>query len=202
MRHAIITCISAAALLGAAGCGSDNGAEDNKQAATATATTGGQKTATTDERAQSTTTTAGRSGRLSPQGRAVLTATQDLAADVGETAKEFARGRIEKDEAMARLEIAGERADDLRRRAQQLPAVDRARARLDSLNAEISRTATAVSRLVSSGGAGSRNEIDKNIAKLRDESRSTVDALSAQLDERARERLRKALDRITAETPG
>lgn len=203
MRRAIISCISAAALLGAAGCGSDNDA-DGEQAATATITTpaGGQVTTTSDERSQ-TTTEAGGSGRLSPQGRAVLASAQDLAADVGATAQEYARGRIEKGEAMARLEIASQRADDLRRRAQQLPATERARARITLLTSEISRTATAVAKLVSSGRAeASRDQIAERITNLRGEARSTFDALSKQLDERAQKRFRDALDRIGAETPG
>lgn len=108
--------IAAAALLGGAGCGSDDGADD--QAATTTAP-GGQVTATTPERTTTQTTTeTAAGGELSPEGRAVLDATQDLAADVSETAQEFGRGRIDEAEARARLELASERADELRDRAE------------------------------------------------------------------------------------
>jgi len=139
---------------------------------------------------------------LSPEGRAVLAATEDLAADVSETAEDFTEGRIDDDEAMARLELAGDRAADLRDRAEKLPAADRARARLASLNEEISRTITEVSRLVTSGRDASREEIDERIDELRDEARSTYDAVREQLDGPAQERFRDALDRIGVQTPG
>lgn len=192
--------LASAALLGLAGCGSDDGGSDEQQA-TATTPAAGQVT-TTDGRSPTTTDAQARDGRLSPEGRAVLDATQDLAVDVSETADEFARGRIDDDEAMARLELAGERADDLRRRAQELPAADRARERLASLNAELTRTAGELSGLVSSGRAASRDEIDERIAELRRDARSTYDAVSGQLDERTQERFREALDRIGVEAPG
>jgi CHASE3 domain sensor protein len=198
MRSRASVLVSSAVLLAASGCGSDDSAR-NDQATTTTP--GGAEVTTTDERSR-TTETGGRGGRLSAEGRAVLDATQDLAVDVSETADEFARGRIDEDEAMARLELAGERADDLRRRAQELPAADRARERLASLNAEVTRTATELSQVVSSGRAADRGEIDERIAHLRREVRSTVDAVSEQLDERTQRRLREALDRIGAETPG
>lgn len=200
-----MTFIATAALLGAAGCGADNDGEDEQAATTAA---GGQATATatTGDRGDTTTEPAidagEPDGQLSAKGRAVLAATQDLAADVSDTAEEFARGRIDEDEARAQLELAGERADDLRRRAQELPATGRARDRLASLNEEINRTVTDLSRLVSSGRAQSRDEIDKRIAELRREARSTFDKLSEQLDEQSQERLRKALDRIGVKAPG
>ncbi len=200
MRNRVLVFISAAVLFAVAGCGSDDSASD-EQAATTT-TSGAAQGTTTEQRSPATTDTDGRGGRLSAEGRAVLDATQDLAADVGETADELVRGRIDEDEAMARLELAGERADDLRRRAQELPAADRAGERLASLNAEVSATATELSRLSSSGRAASREEIDERVARLRREARSTLDAVSEQLDERTRKRLRDALDRIGAETPG
>lgn len=198
MRHRIITFIAAAALLGAAGCGAD---DDDDQAATATTPAAGEVTATIPTTTQTTpedptTTVTGSDGELSPEGRAVLDASQDLAADVSETAQEFARGRIEQDEAMARLELASERADDLRSRAEELPAAEGARERLVALNEEISRTATAISRELSAGRTQSRDEIDRRIDALRDEARSTVDAVRGQLDAQARERFNEALDRI------
>lgn len=194
--------IAAAALFGVAGCGSD---DDDNEAATATTPAVGQATTTTP--AQPTETTAGASdaddgSELSAEGRAVLAATQDLAADVSGTAEEFAKGEIDDEEATARLELAGERADDLQDRAQKLPVADRARTRLASLNEEIGRAASDVSRLVASGRTASRNEIDSRIDALRDEARSTFDAVSEQLDRRAQERFRDALDRIGVEAPG
>jgi CHASE3 domain sensor protein len=132
----------------------------------------------------------------------VLDATQDLAADVAETAQEFGRGRTDEDEARARLELASERADDLRERAEQLPAADRARAQLVSLNEQISRTATTVARELSAGRAASQEEIEQQIAQLRDEARKTVDAVSKQLDRQAQERIREALDRIGVRPSG
>lgn len=198
MRYRIITLIAAAALLGAAGCGDD----DDDQAATATTPAVPEVTATTPTTTEpavgspTTTVTESEEGELSPEGRAVLDASQDLAADVSETAEGFARGSIDQDEAMARLELASERADDLRSRAEQLPAAEGARERLVSLNEEISRTATAVSRELSAGRTQSREEINRRIESLRDEARSTVEAVSGQLDEQARERFNEALDRI------
>ncbi len=188
--------IAAATLLGVAGCGSD----DDEQAATTT-TAAGQPTLTTQEPAKAAPGNVGSDGsgqgegQLSAEGRAVLAATQELAADVRQTAEEFAKGDIDDEEAMARLELAGERAADLRDSAQKLPVTDRARSRIASLNDEISRTATDVSRLVSSGRSASRNEIDDRIDALRDDARSTFDAVSEQLDRPAQERLREALDR-------
>lgn len=199
MRYRIITFIAAAALLGAAGCGSD---DDDDQAATATTPTVPEVTATTPTTTEpavgspTTTVTESEEGELSPEGRAVLDASQDLAADVSETAEGFVRGSIDQDEAMARLELASERADDLRSRAEQLPAAEGARERLVSLNEEISRTATAVSQELSAGRTQSREEINRRIEALRDEARSTVEAVSRQLDEQARERFNEALDRI------
>ena len=197
--------IAAATLLGVGGCGSD---DDDEQAATTTTPAAGQVTTTSEDRS-STTADRGRDGRdgdgdaqLSAQGRAVLAATEDLAADVSETAEAFAKGDIDDEEAMARLELASDRAADLRDRAQALPAADRARSRLVSLNEAIGRTATDVSRLVTSGRTASRNEIDDRIDALRDEARSTFDAVSEQLDRPAQERLREALDRIGVESPG
>jgi hypothetical protein len=203
MTSRTLSLITAAALLGAAGCGSDD--EPEGRAATTSTSAGAQATATTDDPTTTTRDTrpgSSADGQLSPRGRAILDATQDLAADVSETAQEFARGRVTEDEAVARLELAGERAGDLRGRAQQLPEAKRAREELASLNEEISRTASDVSREVSSGRAASRDEISERIADLRDEAESTVDAIRSQLDRRAQERLREALERIGAETPG
>lgn len=195
MRRPLIAAIAAGALLGA-GCGSDDESDDNR--ATTTTPAGGQVTATTEVPTTTPTTTATTADgdQLSPEGRAVLDATQDLADDVSETGEEFVRGRIEQDEAVARLDLARERADDLRERAQQLPASERAGERLASLNEEISRTATAMSRDVSAGREASRDDIDRRIAQLRDEARGTFDAVTRQLDRQTRERLREALDRI------
>ncbi|MDP1850501.1 MAG: hypothetical protein Q8K79_22110 [Solirubrobacteraceae bacterium] len=203
-RRRVLPWIAAAALLGAAGCGSDD--NDDEQAATATTTVPavGQATTTTDD-ATTPATAAGDDApadELSPEGRAVLAATEDLAADVSETAEEFTAGRIDDDEAMARLELAGDRAADLRDRAEQLPAADRARARLASLNEEIARTTTEVSRLVGSGRDASRDEIEERIDELRDEARSTYDAVREQLDGPAQERFREALDSIGVRAPG
>jgi hypothetical protein len=202
MRHRILTLIAGAALLSAAGCGSDN--DDGEHAATATTPAVGQATTMADATTATTeadSESAARGGReLSPEGRAVLAETQDLAGDVSQTAEDFAEGRIDDDEAKARLELAGERASDLRGRAQKLPAADRARARLASLNDEIGRTAAQVSKLATAGRTESRNEIAERIDALRDDARSTVDAASEQLDKPARERFRKALDEIGART--
>ena len=204
-RRGILPWIAAAALLGAAGCGSDD--DDDERAATVTATVpaAGQPTTTTTDDA-TTTTTAEAGDRpeneLSPEGRAVLAATEDLATDVSETAEEFIAGRIDDDEAMARLELARDRATDLRDRAEKLPAADRARARLASLNEEISRTTTEVSRLVASGRDASRDEIEQRIDDLRDEARSAYGAVREQLDTPAQERFREALDRIGVQAPG
>lgn len=200
MRHRILTLIAAAALLSAAGCGSD----DDDQAATTTTPAGGEVTTTTPDRIPTTTTTtpatttddAGADEELSARARAVLAETQDLAADVSRAAEEFARGSIDEDEAMARLEVAGERADDLRARAEDLPDADRARTELASLNEEISRTTSEVSRLIASGRSAGRDEINQRINELRDEARSTFDSARDQLDERNEKRFREALDRI------
>ncbi len=198
MRTRILTVIAAAALLGVAGCGSD---DDDDKAATVTTPAAGTATAT--DPAPTTATQTGSSGdALSPEGRAVLDASQDLAADVSQTVEDFARGRIEQDEAIARLELAGERAGDLRRRAQDLPATDRAGERLAAFNDEIGRASADLSRDVSAGRAARQDEIDERLAQLRREARSTVETLSAQLDERARKRFRDALDSIGVDAPG
>lgn len=206
MRHRILTLVATAALLGAAGCGSDNEADDEQAATTTTPAAGevtepardaGVGTDTTDTQ----TTAATRDGELSPEGRAVLDATQDLAADVSETAEEFARGRIEQDEATARLELARDRAADLQERAQQLPDAEQAGERLAALNEEIGRTASEISQEVSRGREASRDDIERRIEELRDEARSTFDVISDQLDERTQRRVREALDRIGIEAP-
>ncbi len=113
-----------------------------------------------------------------------------------ETAQQFANGRIDDEEATARLKLASERAGELRGRAEQLPEEDRARTRLASLNEEIGTTAAEVSRLVSSGGDAGRDAINKRIDDLRSEARSTFDSVSKDLDEPAKKRFREALDRI------
>lgn len=202
MTPRILPWIAAAALLGAAGCGSDD--DDNEQAATATTPAVGQATTTTEPRVQTTTVEDDRAdgSELSPEGRAVLAATEDLAADVSETAQEFAEGSIDDEEAMARLELARDRAADLRDRAEQLPATDRARARLASLNEEIGQAATDVSGMVSSGRAASRDDIETRIDELRDEARATFDDVRELLDRPAQERFREALDRIGVKAPG
>ena len=203
-RRRVLPWIAAAALLGVAGCGSDD--NDDEPAATATTTVPavGQGTATTGDATTSTTADADDTpeNELSPEGRAVLAATEDLAGDVSQTAEEFAAGRIDDDEAMARLELARDRAADLRDRAETLPAADRARARLVSLNEEISDTTTEVSRLVTSGRDASRDQIEERIDELRDEARSTYDAVREQLDRPAQERFRDALDQIGVRAPG
>ena len=204
-RRGVLPWIAAAALLGVAGCGSDDD-DDDAQAPTVTTTVPAvaQDTTTTDEATTTTTADAGDrpENELSPEGRAVLAATEDLAADVSATAEEFTAGRIDDDEAMARLELARDRAADLRDRAEKLPAADRARGRLASLNEEISRTTTEVSRLVESGRDASRDEIGERIDALRDEARSTYDAVREQLDTPAQERFRDALDQIGVRAPG
>ena len=171
---------------------------------TATVPAAGQPTTTTTDDA-TTTTTAEAGDRpeneLSPEGRAVLAATEDLATDVSETAEEFIAGRIDDDEAVARLELARDRATDLRDRAEKLPAADRARARLALLNGNLATT-TEVSRLVASGRDASRDEIEQRIDDLRDEARSAYGAVKEQLDTPAQERFREALDRIGVQAPG
>ena len=132
----------------------------------------------------------------------MLAATEDLAADVSETAQEFARGDIDDDEAMARLELARDRAADLRARAERLPVTDRARGRLSSLNEQISQAATDVSGMVSSGRTASRDAIEKRIDKLREQARTTFDDVRELLDRPAQERFRDALDRIGVKAPG
>jgi hypothetical protein len=201
MRQRILPLIAAAALMGVAGCGSD---DDVNEAATSTAPAVGQPTTTTEAPTETTADARDVDGdsELSAEGRAVLAATQDLAADVSETAEAFAKGDIDDEEAMARLELANERAADLQDRAQKLPVTDRARARLASLNEQIGRAAGDVSSLVTSGRTASRNEIDDRIDALRDEARSTFDAVREQLDGRAQERFRDALDRIGVQAPG
>jgi len=202
-RRRVLPWIAAAALLGVAGCGSDDN-DDQATTVTVTVPAGGQATTTT-EGATTTTTAAGDDApedELSPEGRAVLAATEDLAGDVSATAEEFTAGRIDDDEAMARLELARDRAADLRDRAEKLPAADRAGARLASLNEEISDTTTELSRLVASGRDASRDEIGKRIDELRDEARSTYDAVREQLDRPAQERFREALDQIGVRAPG
>ena len=105
-RRGVLPWIAAAALLGASGCGSDD--DDNAQAPTVTVTVPAAGPATTTADVATTTTTAAGDdapeNELSPEGRAVLAATEDLAADVSKTAEEFTAGRIDDDEAMARLE--------------------------------------------------------------------------------------------------
>jgi len=197
MRQRILPCIAAALLLSFAGCGSDD--DDADSAATATTPAGGQvptTTTTTTTTAGSETTTAAAGDQLSAEGRAIFDASQDLAADVTETAEQFADGRIDDEEATARLELARERAGELRKRAEQLPEEDRAGARLASLNEEIRTTAAEVSRLVSSGRDAGRDEINERIDDLRSEARSTFDSVSEELDEPAQRRFREALDRI------
>lgn len=202
MTTRILPWIAAAALLGAVGCGSDD--EDNEQAATATTPAVGQATATTEDRVQTTTVEddAADGSELSPEGRAVLAATEDLAADVSQTAQEFAEGSIDGEEAMARLELARDRAADLRARAEKLPAADRARSGLASLNEEISQAATDVSGMVSAGRSASREDIEARIDELRDDARATFDDVRELLDRPAQERFRDALDRIGVEAPG
>ena len=195
MRRPLMVVMAAAALVGA-GCGSD----DEPYNEQAPAPPGVQTTATTE--APTITPTPTRTtadGELSPEGRAVLDASQDLAADVSETAEDFARGRIDQDEAVARLDLARERAEDLRGRVEQLPASDRARQRLVSLNEEISNTAAAISEELRAGRAASRDDIDRRIEQLRDEARSTFDAVTRQLDRQTRDRLGEALERIDVE---
>jgi hypothetical protein len=193
MRQRILPCIVAVLLLSVAGCGSD---DDADSAATSTTPAGGQTTTTTTATEGSETTTAAAGDQLSAEGRAIFDASQDLAADVTETAEQFADGRIDDEEATARLELARERAGELRKRAEQLPEEDRARARLASLNEAIGTTAAEVSRLVSSGRDAGRDEINKRIADLRSEARSTFDSVSKELDEPAQKRFREALERI------
>lgn len=202
MTPRILPWIAAAALLSAAGCGSDD--DDNAQPATATTPAVGQATTTTEDRAQTTTVEddSGDGSELSPEGRAVLAATEDLAADVSETAQEFAAGSIDDEEAMARLELARDRAADLRARAEKLPVADRARSRLASFNEEISQASTDVSRLVASGRTASREEIETRLDELRDEARATFDDVRELLDRSAQERFRETLDRIGVKPPG
>lgn len=113
-----------------------------------------------------------------------------------ETAEQFADGSIDGEEATARLDLARERAGELRKRAEQLPEEDRAGARLASLNEEIRTTAVEVSRLVSSGRDAGSEEINERIDDLRSEARSTFDSVSEELDEPAQRRFREALERI------
>lgn len=198
MRHRGLALIAAAATLGVAGCGSD---DDNDRAATATT----QPTITTPSPTPDTstaTTSTGDGEQLSPESRALLAASQDLAADVSDTAKELQNGRLDGDEATARFRLAAERAGDLGDRAQQLPEADRASARLATLNRQIGRTANDLATLAAEGRSASKSEIDDRIARLRDTARSTLDAVSRQLDSSARERFDDALDRIGATAPG
>ena len=131
MRQRRLTLIAAAALtsLGVAGCGSD---DDNDRTATATTPAITQSTIATDTPTPDTstaTTATGNDEQLSPESRALLAASQDLAADISNTAKDLQQGRLDSDEATARFRLAAERASDLGDRAQQLPEADRASAR-------------------------------------------------------------------------
>ena len=193
---------AATAALGAAGCGSD---DDNDRAATATTPAITQPTITSKSAtpdASTATTATGDDEQLSPESRALLAASQDLAADVSDTAKDLQKGSLDSDEATARFRLAAERAGDLGDRAQQLPEADRAGARLTMLNQQIASTADELSKLAAEGRSASSSEIDDRIAKLRRTARSTLDAVSKQLDRSARERFGDALDRIGAAAPG
>jgi chromosome segregation ATPase len=203
MTRRILPWIAAAALVSAAGCGSDD--EDNEPAATTTAPAVGQATTTTEDPVPTTVADDdddADGGELSPEGRAVLAATEDLAGDVSETAQEFAEGSIDDEEATARLELARDRAADLRARAEKLPAADEARSRLASLNEEIGDAADDVSALVAAGRSASRDEIETRIDELRDDARSAFDDVRELLDRPAQERFREALDRIGVRAPG
>ena len=204
MRQRRLTLIAAAALtsLGVAGCGSD---DDNDRTATATTPAITQSTIATDTPTPDTstaTTATGNDEQLSPESRALLAASQDLAADISNTAKDLQQGRLDSDEATARFRLAAERASDLGDRAQQLPEADRASARLATLNEQIGSTANDLAKLAAEGRSASNSEIDDRIARLRGTARSTLDAVSKQLDRSARKRFGDALDRIAPAAPG
>ncbi len=202
MRHHGLTLIAAAAAFGVAGCGSD---DDNDRAATATTPAITQPTVTTATPTPDTSTSATSTGddaQLSPDSRALLAASQDLAADISDTAKDLQQGRLDSDEATARFRLAAERAGELGDRAQQLPEADRASARLVTLNQEIGSTANDLAKLAAEGRSASASEIEDRIARLRDTARSTLDAVSRQLDSSARKRFDDALDQIGATAPG
>ena len=197
MWHRRLILFAAAATLGVAGCGSD---DDNDRAATATtpAITQPAGTPTPDP----ATTSTGGDEQLSPESRALLAASQDLAEDVGTTATDLQKGRLDSDEATARFRLAAERAGDLVDRAQQLPEADRASAQIATLNRQIGRTANDLSKLAAEGSSVSDSEIEDRIAQLRNTARSTLDEVSEQLDRSARKRFDDAVDRIGAAVPG
>ena len=199
MKHRQLTLIVAAFALGVAGCGSD---DDNAATATATAPAITQPAGTPSPGTSTATTAAGGDEQLSPESRALLAASQDLAADVSNTATDFQKGRLDSDEATARFRLAAERAGDLGDRAQRLPEVDRASERLATLNEQIGRTANDLAKLAAEGRSANSSEIDDSIAKLRGTARSTLDAVSKQLDSSARKRFGDALDRIGSAASG
>ncbi len=198
MRHRPLILIAAATALGVAGCGSDD--DDNDRAATATTPAITQPAATPTP--DPATTSTGDDEQLSPESRALLAASQDLAADVGTTATDLQKGRLDSDEATARFRLAAERAGDLVDRAQQLPEADRARAQLATLNQQIGQTANDLSKLAAEGRSVSDSEIDDRVTQLRNTARSTLNAVSEQLDPSARKRFDDAVDRIGAAVPG
>ena len=201
-RFPLFPLIAATATLGVAGCGSD---ADDDRAATATQPAITQPSVTTDtpEPDTSTATTATSDDeQLSPESRALLAASQDLAADIATTAKDLQDDRLDSDEATAQFRLAAERAGELGDRAQQLPDADRARARLTTLNEQIARTADDLSKLAADGRSATSSEIDDRIAELRGAARSTLSAVSKQLDSSARKRFGDALDRIGPAAPG
>ncbi len=199
MKHRQLTLIVAAVTLGIAGCGSDD--DDNDTAATATVPAITQPAETPSDTSTATTAT-GDDEQLSPESRALLAASQDLAADVSNIATDFQKGRLDGDEATAQFRLAAERAGDLGDRAQKLPEADRASERLATLNEQIGRTANDLSKLAAEGDSASSSEINDRIAKLRGTARSTLDAVSKQLDSSARKRFGDALDRIGSAAPG
>ena len=203
-RRGVLPWIAAAALLGVAGCGSDD--DDNAQAPTVTVTVPAAGRDDDDHRRGHDDHDRCRrrapENELSPEGRAVLAATEDLAADVSKTAEEFTAGRIDDDEAMARLELARDRAADLRDRAEKLPAADRARGRLASLNEEISAPPPRSPGWSGRAATQAATRSTSVSAQLRDEARSTYDAVREQLDPPTQERFRDALDQIGVRAPG
>jgi predicted translin family RNA/ssDNA-binding protein len=167
MRHARLLPLAAAALI-AAGCGDE--ASDVAERGTTAAEQARQD--------------------LSPEAQEILDRSENVVADIAQTARGTAAGEISGDEAQKRLDSAAQDAGELADQAQDLPESDTARDRLVNLTADLERTA---GELQAEAQQGQLDQADEAIAALRDSAQDTYRALGQNLTEDTRRQLEDAV---------
>ncbi len=180
------TALAVAAVLASAGagCGSDD-----------TPTTGTVPSAGTVS-TQVEEATSQAESKLSPEARTLLGDVETLAGRAARTARDYAQGDITPEQASETLGSYSDRAEDLGKKAEELPESDPARKQIADLAAQTRSTAESLRERADAGDVPSTSEVQDTLRKLSDQGRTALERYGDQLPQDARDRVEKAAESL------